>query len=81
MIFTSVTGHIKNQIFKKKAIGIRAPQIEKLDLEIMDDKKNILKTLHQLASQADWLILWTDCDREGEAIARYVRQCCKVLYY
>lgn len=35
------------------------------------------KQLKRLAKQADILVLWTDCDREGEAIACEIRDVCR----
>ena len=33
------------------------------------DKKVIERNLQQQAQGAQWLVLWLDCDREGENIA------------
>ncbi|EPS73635.1 hypothetical protein M569_01118, partial [Genlisea aurea] len=40
------------------------------------DKTDIEKTLEQEASRCQWLILWLDCDREGENIAFEVVEVC-----
>ena len=40
--------------------------------EIMPDKKDLIKELKQKASKADEILLATDPDREGEAIAWHV---------
>lgn len=35
----------------------------------MQDKTDLKVNLEQQARQCDWLVLWLDCDREGENIA------------
>jgi DNA topoisomerase III len=37
------------------------------------DKKNIAKNIEDLARRSDVLVIWTDCDREGEHIGGEIR--------
>lgn len=36
---------------------------------VIETSKNIVRNLKRYSKDADELILWLDCDREGEAIA------------
>lgn len=73
MVFTSVSGHITNKEFP--------PQYKKWDLDTIIDLYDaeittfhmnkceaIIRTIKAEAAQARMLIIWTDCDREGENI-------------
>lgn len=42
----------------------------------MQDKQDIKRTLEEEARKCQWLVLWLDCDREGENIAYEVVEIC-----
>ena len=72
--FTSVSGHLKTFSFPDSCKNWNTTPLNKLyevDLqkEIIPSNHNIFKNLKNLGSQCNKLILWLDCDREGEAIA------------
>ncbi|MFS7906721.1 putative DNA topoisomerase [Helianthus anomalus] len=43
---------------------------------VIKDKLDIRKTLEEEARKCQWLVLWLDCDREGENIAYEVVEVC-----
>ncbi|KHN09630.1 DNA topoisomerase 3-alpha [Glycine soja] len=84
MIFTSVTGHLMELEFDDRyrkwhscdpADLFRAP-VHKF---VPEDKKDIKRTLEEEARRCQWLILWLDCDVEGENIAYEVIDVCTAV--
>lgn len=76
MKFTSVRGHIFDYELppqcanwkafdNKKILLAEVPMIKKLG----PDMNDVVKNLEKLAAVHKELVLWLDCDREGEAIA------------
>jgi Topoisomerase IA len=47
------------------------------DRPIGKDNKNIAKNIEDLARSSNLLIIWTDCDREGEHIGSEIRDAAK----
>ncbi|EGR31996.1 hypothetical protein IMG5_098220 [Ichthyophthirius multifiliis] len=86
MLFTSVTGHIIQTKFDDKFKNwtqvnpqiLLDPNTEILRF-IAEDKKKIEENLKIISRDADTLILWLDCDREGEAIAYEVIDICQSI--
>ncbi|XP_027335440.1 DNA topoisomerase 3-alpha isoform X2 [Abrus precatorius] len=81
MLFTSVTGHLMELEFEDRyrkwhscdpADLYHAP-VHKF---VPEDKKDIKRTLEEEARRCQWLVLWLDCDREGENIAFEVVDVC-----
>jgi DNA topoisomerase-3 len=74
MSMTSVSGHLLNFDFEEKyRKWWSCAPIQLFDLPVVktcksDSMMNIKKTLEKEAKRATWLIIWTDCDREGENI-------------
>lgn len=83
MNFTSVTGHIMNFEFDQKYKQWKGYESEELLTiapvyqKIVSDKQNLAENIKRLTHKSDLVILWLDCDREGEAIAFEVIDICK----
>ncbi|GAV72584.1 Topoisom_bac domain-containing protein/zf-C4_Topoisom domain-containing protein/Toprim domain-containing protein/zf-GRF domain-containing protein, partial [Cephalotus follicularis] len=84
MLFTSVTGHLMELDFDDRyrkwhscdpADLYQAP-VRKF---VPEDKKDIKRTLEEEARRCQWLVLWLDCDREGENIAFEVIEVCRAV--
>ncbi|KAG5919766.1 hypothetical protein E4U42_006424 [Claviceps africana] len=74
---TCVTGHLTNVEFTSEYKNWSYPPPESLFnapivTSIHDDKKSIAKNLADQAKYARVLIIWTDCDREGEHIGQEI---------
>lgn len=70
---TSVAGHLTNIGFESSRYGWgKCNTLELFDApisEIMDhDQRKIAENIRREARHADYLMIWTDCDREGEYI-------------
>ena len=83
MLFTSVTGHLMTVGFSqqnhKKWQTCRPSELFQapVDRFVPDDMKNVQKNLENLVRTANLLVLWTDCDREGENIGFEVVHVCR----
>ncbi|OMO56143.1 hypothetical protein COLO4_35769 [Corchorus olitorius] len=82
MLFTSVTGHLMELEFEDRFRKWRS--CDPVDLyhapvrkHVPEDKIDIKRTLEEEARKCQWLVLWLDCDREGENIAFEVIDVCR----
>ena len=80
MVVTAVRGHLLELDFIEQykvwkahnpAVLFQAPIQRKAPQE------DLARMLRELARQCQWLVLWLDCDREGEAIAFEVVETCQ----
>lgn len=74
MIFTSVAGHIFNYQFPQVCNNWATTDISTLYREPVlklptENGANLIRNLEHFSRDIDLLILWLDCDMEGEAIA------------
>ena len=80
MITTSVRGHLAGIEFGPEHGWSRCDPIQLFEAPLhtsyRDDMVPLKRMLTKLAKNVDGLILWLDCDREGEAIADEVLQVC-----
>ncbi|KAL3729037.1 hypothetical protein ACJRO7_033608 [Eucalyptus globulus] len=81
MLVTSVTGHLMELEFEDRfrkwhscdPADLYAAPVRK---SVPQDKLDIKRTLEEEARRCQWLVLWLDCDREGENIAFEVIDTC-----
>eukprot|EP00899_Mesostigma_viride_P001798 jgi/Mesvir1/11619/Mv00025-RA.1 len=81
MVVTSVTGHLMEIDFiERYRKWSSCPPVALYDAPILKkvagDKEDLARTLRREAAGCSWLVLWLDCDREGENIACEVRDVC-----
>ncbi|KAK4336755.1 hypothetical protein RND71_043770 [Anisodus tanguticus] len=84
MIFTSVAGHLLDKDFNEN--NRKWFNVDPLDLFeapivdfVPDNFKDIKRTLEKEARTSNVLIIWTDCDREGENIGfEIIKVCSKI---
>ncbi|KAM0870274.1 hypothetical protein ACQ4PT_040115 [Festuca glaucescens] len=81
MLVTSVTGHLMELDFDDRyrkwyscdPVELFHAPVRKA---VPQDKQDIKRTLEEEARMCQWLVLWLDCDREGENIAYEVVEIC-----
>ncbi|SCM06242.1 DNA topoisomerase 3, putative [Plasmodium chabaudi chabaudi] len=83
MFVTSVTGHLTDQKFDEKYKNWNNTDPHelfdaKITIYIDKDKKPIENNLKKYSKDCNVLILWLDCDREGEHICFEVINACSV---
>ncbi|KAE7997552.1 hypothetical protein FH972_002178 [Carpinus fangiana] len=77
MLVTSVTGHLMELEFEDRFRKWHS--CDPADLYHVPDKLDIKRTLEEEARRCQWLVLWLDCDREGENIAFEVIEVCTAV--
>lgn len=85
MIFTSVIGHLKSSDFESRVrkwgtcdpAALLDRNQTNVEWFVAEDKLPLAETLRRESRRADWLVLWLDCDSEGEKIAFDVADVCK----
>jgi DNA topoisomerase-3 len=80
MITTAVRGHLASQDFPPSYGWSKCPPAALFDAPIItqysEDMQALERMLCNLSKRCYALILWLDCDREGEAISDEVRTAC-----
>lgn len=68
----SCVGHVKD--LPRKSLGVDVDQDFSMEEEILEEKNQFFKELKKLAKSAEKVIIATDPDREGEAIAMHIAE-------
>lgn len=84
MVFTSVTGHLSNFEFAEErhrrwaSVDPRELLVDaRVVKRVPEDKRKTAENVKREARGCDTVILWLDCDREGENIAFEVLEACR----
>eukprot|EP01138_Halocafeteria_seosinensis_P013245 gb/GECG01013527.1/.p1 GENE.gb/GECG01013527.1/~~gb/GECG01013527.1/.p1 ORF type:complete len:1063 (+),score=86.31 gb/GECG01013527.1/:1-3189(+) len=80
-VVTSVRGHIKEIEFDPAYRGWNSCNLKDLFTAplvkyVKTDMSDLEKDLRKFAKQSQMLVLWLDCDREGENIAMEIKEIC-----
>lgn len=81
MVMTSVLGHVKSLDFGRECSDWQRVPFEHLFVapvayEVVGSMVDVAENLRSQARQSTKLIIWTDCDREGEYIGSEIVQIC-----
>lgn len=68
----SCVGHVKD--LPKKSLGVNVDDGFAMEEQILPDRKDFFRELKNLAKNASEIIIATDPDREGEAIANHIAE-------
>mmetsp|Transcript_25789 Transcript_25789/g.41706 ORF Transcript_25789/g.41706 Transcript_25789/m.41706 type:complete len:552 (+) Transcript_25789:85-1740(+) len=82
MVMTSVSGHLKGFDFGANHRNWQScsPQAlfdAPIQQTVLETNKQIARTLERESAGKQLLIIWTDCDREGEAIGQEIADTCR----
>lgn len=82
MVVTSVLGHLMSTDFGPQHRKWQScTPLSLFDAPIVrqvnEDMRDVAANLEQEARRADMLVIWTDCDREGENIGWEIVQVCQ----
>ncbi|KAM0687465.1 Karyopherin transporter [Conglomerata obtusa] len=76
MVFTSLLGHLFTMDFENNkdwhAVDPKSLFNEKIIKKVNKDQESIKYNIQNLSNYADMVIIWTDCDREGENIGKEI---------
>ncbi|PKS06825.1 hypothetical protein jhhlp_006901 [Lomentospora prolificans] len=78
VVMTCVTGHLTGMVFPAAFSNWTYPPPDSLftapvTTQVDDDKKSIAANIESQARSCQALVIWTDCDREGEHIGSEIR--------
>lgn len=81
MVMTSVLGHVQSLDFPPEYANWQLTPPETLFdapvvKQVPQPNRSLVKNLEWEARDASWLVIWTDCDREGEHIGSEIVEIC-----